>query len=135
MKLSANDELDLVKVHPDMVRVVRRLAKDWVDPAGGFIITCGMRTLAEQKKLVAAGASKTMKSRHLPGKGNGLSHAVDFAVTLEGKIRWDWPLYSALAKKVKAAAVSENVPIEWGGDWKSFKDGPHFQLPWAKYPG
>jgi len=26
------------------------------------------------------------------------------------------------------------VPIEWGGDWKTFKDGPHFQLPHAKYP-
>jgi len=26
------------------------------------------------------------------------------------------------------------VSVEWGGDWKSFKDGPHYQLPWAKYP-
>jgi peptidoglycan L-alanyl-D-glutamate endopeptidase CwlK len=135
MQISANDEADLAKVHPDLVRVVRRLAKDWPHADKGFIITCGLRTLAEQKKLVAAGASKTMRSRHLPGKTNGLSHAVDFAVTLEGKVRWDWPLYSELARLVKAAAVNEKVPIEWGGDWKSFKDGPHFQLPWAKYPG
>jgi len=26
------------------------------------------------------------------------------------------------------------VPITWGGDWKSFKDGPHWELPHAKYP-
>ena len=35
----------------------------------------------------------------------------------------------------RLAAAAEKVAIEWGGDWKSFKDGPHFQLPWAKYPG
>ncbi|WP_049613866.1 M15 family metallopeptidase, partial [Yersinia pekkanenii] len=26
------------------------------------------------------------------------------------------------------------VPIEWGGDWKTLKDGPHFQLPHKEYP-
>lgn len=135
MQISANDEADLAKVHPDLVRVIRRAAKDWPHTDQGFIVTCGLRTLAEQRKLVAAGASKTLKSRHLAGKTNGLSHAVDLAVTLEGKVRWDWPLYSDLARQIKAAAINENVPIEWGGDWKSFKDGPHFQLPWAKYPG
>ena len=35
---------------------------------------------------------------------------------------------------VKTAAEEEGVPIEWGGDWRTFKDGPHFQLPWADYP-
>jgi peptidoglycan L-alanyl-D-glutamate endopeptidase CwlK len=35
---------------------------------------------------------------------------------------------------MKAAAKAEKVPLEWGGDWK-FKDGPHFQLPWATHPG
>jgi peptidoglycan L-alanyl-D-glutamate endopeptidase CwlK len=36
---------------------------------------------------------------------------------------------------MKQAAKDVNVPIEWGGDWSAFKDGPHFQLPWVKYPG
>jgi peptidoglycan L-alanyl-D-glutamate endopeptidase CwlK len=35
---------------------------------------------------------------------------------------------------IKDAARLEAVTIEWGGDWKSFKDGPHWQLPWASYP-
>lgn len=135
MKLTANDELDLRKVHPDLARVIRRLAADWTDNHKAFIVTQGLRSLEEQKKLVAAGASQTMRSRHLPGKNNGLSHAVDLAVTVDNKLRWDWPLYADIAKRVKAAAANEDVPIEWGGDWKSFKDGPHFQLPWAKYPG
>lgn len=135
MIINAASEKRLAKVHPDLVRVVRRCAKDWADPQTGWVITCGLRTVAEQKLLVAKGASKTMRSRHLPGAKTGLSHAVDFACTINGKVRWDWPLYAKLAKAVKAAAAAEKVPIEWGGDWKSFKDGPHFQLPWAKYPG
>ena len=49
-------------------------------------------------------------------------------------MKWDWPLYAKLAAAMKAAAKVEKVPVEWGGSWK-FKDGPHFQLPWAKYPG
>jgi peptidoglycan L-alanyl-D-glutamate endopeptidase CwlK len=134
MQLNLASEQKLRRVHPDLARVVRRVAKDWSDPATGFIITCGARTIEEQRLLVAKGASKTMRSRHIPGK-NGFSHAVDFACTIAGKVRWDWPLYAKLAKAVKAAAKAEGVPIEWGGDWLKFKDGPHFQLPWAKYPG
>ena len=135
MKLSPRDEAHLKKVHPDLARVVRRLAADWNDPVKSFFITYSVRTLEEQKKLKAAGASKTLRSRHLPGKTNGLSHAVDFAMKIGKDVKWDWPLYSELAKRFKAAARAEKVPVEWGGDWVNFKDGPHFQLPWAQYPG
>lgn len=133
LTVKSNERLE--KVHPDLVRVVRRATKINLSPGLGFQITCGIRSLVEQKKLVAAGASKTMRSRHLPGAKNGLSHAVDLVATVDGKVRWDWPLYAELARAMKTAASIESVPIEWGGDWKSFKDGPHFQLPWGKYPG
>lgn len=134
MSIDAASEAKLAKVHPHLARVIRRLAKDWPDPETGFVVTCGGRTVAEQKVLVAKGASKTMRSRHIIAP-NGYAHAVDLAVKVKGKVRWDWPLYAELAKAVKAAAAAEKVPVEWGGDWKSFKDGPHFQLPWASYPG
>ena len=132
--MNASSEAKLKKVHPDLVRVVRRAAMMMKGDLG-FIITCGIRTLEEQKRLVKAGASRTLRSRHLPGAKNGLSHAVDLAATLGGKVKWDWPLYSKLAEAMKLAALAEKVTIEWGGDWKSFKDGPHYQLPWSKYPG
>lgn len=125
---------NLAGVHPDLLRVVARCEK--LLPKGFTITcTCGRRSLEEQKKMVAAGASTTMRSRHLPGKTNGLSHAVDLAVKIDEKVKWDWPLYSKLATFMKKAAAAEKVSIEWGGDWKTFKDGPHFQLPWATYPG
>lgn len=129
MKLNTASIAKLRGVHPDLVRVVLRCAEDWKDAETGFVVTCGLRTIEEQKVLVAKGASKTMRSRHLTG------HAVDLAATIEGKVRWDWPLYDRMAKAMNAAAKAEKVALEWGGDWKTFKDGPHYQLPWASHPG
>jgi len=134
MKLNTASIAKLKGVHPDLVRVVLRCAEDWRDKTLTFIITCGPRTLAEQKILKASGASKTLKSRHLIAK-NGYSHAVDLGAIIGGQYRGDWPLYHKIAAAMKAAAKAENVPIEWGGDWKTFQDGPHYQLPWASHPG
>ena len=111
-------------VHPDLVRVMKRaIVLSPVD----FKITEGLRTVQRQTQLVAAGASRTMNSRHITG------HAVDVAALIGREVRWDWPLYGKIAVAVKEAAKAESVPIEWGGDWK-FKDGPHFQLPHKDYP-
>jgi len=51
-----------------------------------------------------------------------------------GEIRWDWPLYGQIAAAMKAAAKAEDVRIVWGGDWPSFRDGPHFELDRKAYP-
>ncbi len=112
-------------VHPDLVKVVQRAIQ--LTPVD-FTVLEGLRTLERQKQLVAAGASKTMNSRHLTG------HAVDLGAYVAGEVRWDWPLYHQIAAAVKRAAAEVGVPIEWGGDWRTFKDGPHFQLPFASYP-
>ena len=112
-------------MHPDLVRVVKKAAAmSDLD----FTVLEGLRTLARQKELMKNGATKTMNSRHLTG------HAVDLAPMIGGKISWDWPLYSRLAKIVKAAAAAEKVPLTWGGDWRTFRDGPHWELPWKFYP-
>lgn len=112
-------------VHPDLVRVVKRAIE--ITPVD-FAVTEGLRTKEKQEQLVKAGASKTMRSRHLTG------HAVDLAAVIGSEVRWDWALYSQIATAMKKAAYELDVPIEWGGDWKTFKDGPHFQLTWEEYP-
>ena len=112
-------------VHPDLVRVVKRAAAmSDLD----FTVLEGLRTVERQKQLFAQKATKTMNSRHLTG------HAVDLAPMIGGKISWDWPLYNRLSKIVKAAAVAENVAVTWGGDFRTFKDGPHWELNWKSYP-
>ena len=112
-------------VHPHLCKVVE-LAFELSPNA--FIITEGLRTKKRQAQLLASGASTTMNSRHLTG------HAVDVAVLVGGKIRWDWPLYDQLSEHFKEAARRLSIPIEWGGDWPRLRDGPHYQLPWKQYP-
>jgi peptidoglycan L-alanyl-D-glutamate endopeptidase CwlK len=38
-----------------------------------------------------------------------------------------------MADAMKLAAEQLDIPLEWGGDWISFQDGPHFQLPRKQY--
>jgi len=125
MKFGERSTARMAGLHPDLKKVMNQaiLATDL-----DFTVLEGLRTLERQKQMVESGASTTLNSRHLDG------HAVDIAPFIGGEVRWDWPLYYKLAVIVKAAAKTVNVPIEWGGDWKTFKDGPHWQLPWAKYP-
>lgn len=122
----SQQSLDKLKgVHPDLVRVAKRAIKiSEID----FKILEGLRTKKRQEQLVAVGASTTMNSRHLTG------HAIDLGAIVGRQVRWDWPLYAKIADAMKEAAKIEGVPIEWGGDWRRFKDGPHFQLARGKYP-
>lgn len=124
-KLGPRSLARLKGVHPDLVKVVTRAIE--LTPVD-FTVLEGLRTLERQKALVAAGASQTMNSRHLDG------HAVDLGAWVDDQVDWSWPLYGKIAQAMKAAAAELKIPIEWGGDWTKFKDGPHFQLPWKDYP-
>lgn len=116
---------NLKGVHPDLIAVMQRaITMTPVD----FMITEGLRTKERQAQLVKAGASKTMNSRHLTG------HAVDIAPVVAGEVRWDWELFRRIAPVIKEAAAKLKTPIVWGGDWRTFKDGPHFELDRKHYP-
>ena len=124
-KLGQRSLRNLDGVHENLVKVVKRAMEITVVD---FMVVEGLRTKERQQVLYAAGATKTLNSRHLTG------HAVDLAPWVGGQLRWDWPLYYQLASAMKTAAAELGVSLEWGGDWKSFKDGPHFQLPHKDYP-
>ena len=128
--LSEKSRVKLQGAHDDLRRVIERAA---TISDMDFTVLEVLRTLDRQKEMVAKGSSKTMKSRHLPGD-DGKSRAVDVAPMDGGQVSWSWPLYHRLAKIIKRAAQDLGIPIEWGGDWRSFKDGPHWQLPWREYP-
>lgn len=117
--LSRRSRDRLVGVHPALIAVVEAaIVRTPVD----FMITEGLRTAERQAALVRAGASRTLNSRHLTG------HAVDVCALVDGKVRWDWPLYPRIATAFKAAALERGVPLIWGGDWPKLRDGPHFEL-------
>ena len=121
-----------------------------------FSVICGLRTIEEQKALVAKGASQTMKSKHLEGK------AVDLMAYVNGRACWELNVYDDIADAMKQAAIQVGVPICWGAAWgppempypmdirkwegtmeeamnayidlrrsqgrRPFMDGPHFEL-------
>ena len=130
-KLGTKSLSTLKGVHPDLVKVVKRAIEL---TECDFTVTEGLRIKQRQAQLLKEKKTTTMNSRHLTG------HAVDLAAWVipegsdKGTVSWDWKYYEQIADAMKKAASELKIPIEWGGDWKSFKDGPHFQLPFKQYP-
>jgi len=120
--LGSKSKKKLKGVHPDLVAVVERAIEI---SEQDFSVIEGMRSVKRQKQLLADGKSTTMNSRHLTG------HAVDLAPY---PMSWDWKYFYPIADAMKQAAEELDVKIVWGGDWKNFPDGPHFQLDWGAYP-
>lgn len=144
-KLGTRSLQKLEGVHPDLVAVVSRAIEI---SEQDFSVICGLRTVEEQKALVAKGASKTMKSYHLEGK------AVDLAAYCDA-IRWELNLYDEIADAMLKASKELGVTLTWGAAWhrtlnswdgtaedlmneyidlrrsegkRPFIDAPHFQL-------
>lgn len=127
----------LATVHPDLRAVVEGALER---TPRLFIITEGVRTLERQRELFLAKKSKTMRSKHLPGT-DGLARAFDFAIWEDkdedkvvdvDELSWKFPLYKEVADCFKQVAGELGIVITWGGDWETFKDGPHIELPWGK---
>mgnify|MGYP000969732308 CR=1 FL=1 len=129
--LSGRDLQRLIGVHPDLVRTVERAAT--LAPAP-FMVLEGLRALARHRQYFRAGKTRTMRSRHLTGHAVDLAPLIDTDGDGDREVSWDWADFRPLARAVKLAAEQVGVPVEWGGDWKGFPDGPHWQLPWEVYP-
>jgi peptidoglycan L-alanyl-D-glutamate endopeptidase CwlK len=127
-------------LHPDLIRVLNRALQT---SQTMFVVTEGLRSPERQKELKRIGATKTLKSRHLK-QADGYGHAFDFYAYVDtnkdGKITFfeemaNVRLMLGIADSIKKAAVDEKVSITYGGDWRKFKDYPHFELNRAVYPG
>lgn len=123
-QLSDKSRRKLNGVHKDLIAVVETAIK--LTPVD-FCVGCGLRTKAEQVELVKAGKSKTLDSRHITG------HAVDLYALPSGTLSWDFEHYERINEAMQRAAELVGVPIVWGGDWKTFRDGVHWQLPRLTY--
>ena len=122
-KLGTRSLQSLSGVHPDMVAVVKRAIEiTGVD----FTVIEGIRNINRQRELFKAGKSTTMNSRHITG------HAVDM---VPWPVDWeDLERFEVMSEAMKTAAEELDIPIVWGGDWKSFYDAPHFELDRKVYP-
>ena len=146
-KLSKRSLARLEGVNPKLVTVVKTaITISKID----FGVICGLRTIEEQRELVAKGASQTMKSKHIDG------NAVDLMAYIGSMGSWEMHLYDDIADAMKIAADEHNIQIRWGAAWhitdlrewdssmqdamneyidlrrsqgrRPFIDGPHFEL-------
>jgi len=122
-KLGTRSLQNLSGVHPDMVAVVKRAIEITEQD---FTVIEGIRNVSRQRELYKAGKSTTMNSRHITG------HAVDM---VPWPVDWnDLERFEVMSEAMKKAAEELDIPIKWGGDWKSFYDAPHFELDRKTYP-
>jgi len=107
-KLSSRSKGRLEGINPKLIEVVKTaITLTKVD----FGVTCGMRTVEEQEKLVASGASQTMKSKHLEGR------AVDLVAYIGPNVTWSLNKYDEIADAMAAAAKQKGVALKWGAAW------------------
>lgn len=121
IKFSPRSEARLAEVDPKLAELMRRVEAAHPD---AFEIAEARRTPERQAQMVAEGKSQTMNSKHLTG------NAVDIAlIGPDGKPNWDFESYRPIADTAKSVAAELGVPdFVWGGDWKTLKDGVHFQV-------
>ena len=146
-KLSQRSLDKLEGVDERLVAVVKyAIAATKVD----FGVVCGLRTIDEQRELVASGASQTMNSKHIGG------NAVDLMAYIGSRASWELNLYDDIADAMKQGAQQVGVDVRWGAAWqvdsiahwkgtmagamndyidlrrsqgkRPFIDGPHFEL-------
>ena len=141
--------LDKLEGVDDSLQAVVKMAITLSDKID-FGVIQGLRTVEQQKELVASGASQTMKSKHLDGL------AVDVMAYIGSRGSWELKLYDDIADAFKIAAEEEDVQVRWGAAWhindlrewdgtmqdamdayidlrrsqgrRPFIDGPHFEL-------
>lgn len=122
---STTSEKKLKTTHAVLQKLMNQVIKE-ID----ITILCGQRTKAEQDAAFASGNSKLKwpMSKH----NSNPSMAVDIA---------PWPIdWQNIDRFKKCAEIVKEVwdklpdidkdgyKLSWGGDWKSFRDYPHWEI-------
>lgn len=115
----------LLSVHPVLRECVLRIG---IDYPGAYLVVEGARSIARQKELVAKGVSKTYNSLHLV-QPDGFAHAVDLVRVIGWDVKWGEHYAYPLSRRMKDRFDwARGWTLEWGGDWRTFQDSPHFQI-------
>ena len=126
------------QLHPELKKKVVKLQKECLK--AGIKIKIGecLRTVAEQNALYAKGRNgvpgpivtkaKGTDYRSMHQWGVAFDFFLDMDVDKDGK-KSDDAFNNATKLFNKVGAIGKKLGLEWGGDWKSIKDLPHFQLP------
>ena len=113
-KFGSRSLKNLEGVHPELVEICHLALKRSTTDFG---ISCGVRSLETQKRLVQEGRSQTLKSMHLP-QDDGYSWAIDaLGYDSEGQVSWEFPIYFKVMNSIIGVAHELGYKLRWGACW------------------
>lgn len=127
----------IAKLHPTVRDEISKIINECNKSLTGRAqvrITQGLRTFEEQNELYAIGRTKPGK-KITNAKGGQSVHnygfAVDICLVIDGKMAsWDtakdWD-NDTTADWYECVKIFAKFGWNWGGNWKTFKDLPHFE--------
>lgn len=126
------------QLHPTLQKKVVKLQQECKKQGIKIKIGECVRTVAEQNALYAKGRNgvpgpivtkaKGTDYRSMHQWGAAFDFFLNMDVDKDGK-KLDDVFNNATKLFNKVGAIGKKLGLEWGGDWKSIKDLPHFQLP------
>lgn len=137
-KVSQRNEKSIAKLHPQVRDKIRKFINDvYTKHQVQLVIVQDYCTYAQQDALYAKGrtASGSVVTNARGGQSNhNFALAVDvFPLWEDGKLHMDVKSDQKNIKILKKIApIGKGIGLEWGGDWKSIIDNPHFQLKTGK---
>lgn len=118
---------DVNLLHPGLQILCRQLIDLSRQNGIEILITQTLRTREEQDALYAQGRTATgniVTNVRYPHSMHCWGLAFDFAVKVDGQVSWNrLDLYERVGQ------LGKSLGLRWGGDFKTFKDRPHFELP------
>lgn len=123
-------EKNIATLLPEVQPLARALIHKAAQNGIQIKVLSGLRTFAEQDELYAQGRTKPgNKITNAPGgySNHNFGIAFDIGVFEGNKYLGDSVKYKAVG------ALGMDLGLEWGGNWKTIADQPHFQLrpSWA----
>lgn len=127
MPFSAAAERRLKGAHPHLIKLFREVDRRW---PGTFTILDSQRGKAAQEKAFDLGNSRAHFGQS--------AHNWDPAIALDVvplPINWTkLEPFRLLGGRVKKVAAEMKIPIQWGGEWTTLRDYPHYELkPWRTW--
>ncbi len=123
--MQPKNEDKISKLHPQIRDKARLLIDTAMKQGIELIITSGYRTYAEQNVLYEQG--RTTPGQKVTNARGGFSNhnfalAFDVVPVVNGKLDWNSKEWQKIGK------IGKSLGFKWGGDWKSIKDYPHFEM-------
>lgn len=127
---------DIKDLHPKMQALFVQFDSAMKRANIDYIVTCTYRNDEDQNELYALGRTKrgnvvtnarageSLHNHVNADTGKPESLAFDICIMQNGKC--DWSTQNPAWKR--AGEIGTKIGLEWAGNWKSFKEYPHFQL-------